>query len=70
MTALKCFNISDELWYGNLKEIPDFIKNMENLEELSVIMNGGTTIPELPVSLKYLEVEVGRSLNYRLISVI
>ncbi len=59
LTALKCFNISDELWYGNLKEIPDFIKNMENLEELSVIMNGGTTIPELPVSLKYLEVESG-----------
>lgn len=59
LTALKCFNISDDLWYGNLKEIPDFIKNMENLEELSVVMNGGTTIPELPVSLKYLEVESG-----------
>lgn len=59
LTALKCFNISDDSWYGNLKEIPDFIKNMENLEELSVVMNGGTTIPELPASLKYLEVESG-----------
>lgn len=54
LTELKCFNIG-ETYYGCLTEIPTFIKDMNKLEELSVQVNT-TTLPELPVSLKLLEI--------------
>jgi lipoprotein len=54
LTELKCFNIG-ETSYGCLAEIPAFMKDMSKLEELSVYMNA-TTLPELPVSLKLLEI--------------
>ena len=56
LTALKCFNMSDGEYYGVLTEIPSFIKELSNLEELSVSVNSAT-LPELPAGLKYLEVK-------------
>ncbi|WP_099294052.1 FimB/Mfa2 family fimbrial subunit [Butyricimonas sp. Marseille-P3923] len=56
LTALRYCNISDEESdYGVLSEIPAFIKEIPNLEELAVTVNS-TTLPELPAGLKYLEV--------------
>ena len=54
LTELKCFS-TGESSYGCLTEIPAFIKEMSKLEELSVYTYG-TTLPELPVSLKLLEI--------------
>lgn len=54
LTELKCFSLG-ETSYGCLAEIPAFIKDMNKLEELSVYTSA-TTLPELPVSLKLLEV--------------
>lgn len=56
LTELTCFNISDDEEFGVLTEIPASVKEMSKLEELGVCMNG-TTIPELPVGLKYLSIE-------------
>ncbi|WP_099294047.1 FimB/Mfa2 family fimbrial subunit [Butyricimonas sp. Marseille-P3923] len=54
LTELNCFTIGESS-YGCLAEIPAFIKDMGKLEEFSVYTNA-TTLPELPVSLKLLEV--------------
>lgn len=55
LTALRCFTLGEQERWLSLTDVPAYFKDFEQLEEL-VVNTEGTTLPELPTSLRRLEV--------------